>query len=191
MTNWFKKLNITANEMRNFFKEYIEKDNWFVEFKDNNYCVNRTVGEPGECGCSTEYYSCSPFFIKEMFSRRPLNKIDEYMKLASEKDNWNFQNRLTTSDFSSTPRAYYELILSKCSNEEKVQYMQELKEEYNKCIKDEIKMLEEKSNEIKTQFDKEILARKRMLVNTPNNFSTNKQFAKHKTSKNNEDIENE
>ena len=190
MTNWFEKLNITKNDLKNFFEKNIKNDYWTIEQSENNYCVSRDIGQPGECGFSTEYYSLSPFYLKKMFKGYgELKPIDSYMKLASDKDAWNFKGRLTLADFTSTPKEYYQFMLSKCNENDKKEYLKELKELYTKTIKTEISLLKEKASEIKKEFDKEIIARQKMLLDASKNMFDNKSTPSNKRSE--EDIENE
>ena len=112
---------------------------------------------------------------------------------TSEDSPWTSNNRLSSKDFSTTPKKYYELFLSRCNDEEREQYMSELQETFNKCVKEEIALLEDKANEIKTEFDKEIIARKKMLniSKHPKGLNDSKIAGKGEKKPYTDEIENE
>ena len=196
MTNWFKKLNISIKDLEKFFnKKFGNYSDVFREFKvdEDKIVVKEEIGQYGECGSGNLYYICTPFYIKKMFNNRNLATIDRYMEITSENSPWTSNNRLSSKDFSYTPKKYYELFLSKCNDEERAQYMSELQETFNKCVKEEIALLEDKANEIKREFDKEIIARKRMLrLSTTKNIFESKGSSESTTiAINDDDIENQ
>lgn len=166
MTNWFKKLGIPKNEITDFLLQQKILDAISQTHIKHLNDIDILVVE-GLCKYD-DYYDvkkifCTPFCIHEHIEHPIVQDESGFKKYLSdiERDSW--VSRIKSKDFSSTPKAYYDLFRSKCSDEDKTKYVKELEDEYRKCVKEEVALLEEKANEIKTGFDKEIIARKRIL----------------------------
>ena len=197
MTNWFKELGVTENDLREFFVNSTIVKNQSLQFKDvllvelandsNIAIIKGLCTDKKEGIYDVKKILCSPFFIHDQILDMVNVDTTGFKKYLDDRELANWMLRVKTQDFSSSPRAYYEIFLSRCTDEQKRQYRKELKEAYAKCAKDEIALLEEKASEIKTIFDKEIIARKRMLQMG----STRSIFGSTSAENNGDDIENE
>lgn len=166
MTNWFKKLGIPEKEITDVMikKNILDAISQTKVKHLDDMDVLIVVG----LSKYDDYYDvkrffCTPFCIHEHIEHPIVQDKSGFRKYLNDKERDDWTAKIKSKDFSSTPQEYYDLFLSKCSDEDKTKYVKELDEEYRKCVKEEIALLEEKVNEIKTEFDKEIIARKQIL----------------------------
>lgn len=174
MTNWFDKLNITEKDLKDFFHDNDIFKNDSIKFtdivsiqyiKNSNFIIVKGIC-PVKKGYVVKELFCSPFYIHDHKLDHIFEDTLGFKKYLNEQERNDWELKIKSQDFSSTPKAYYELFLSKCNESEKAEFLKELKELYTKTIKSEISLLEEKASQIKNEFDKEIIIRKRLLMQT-------------------------
>lgn len=186
MTDWFKKLNIKVEEIMNYFEKEFGFVTWHEE-DGGKITIGLLQVKTESKKSELVYYSVTPFYIKKMFTKNPTSAIDNYMQNAD----WTTRSRVSLKDFSSTPQSYYDIFLSKCNKEERAQFLKELKDACTQCIKEEIAMLNEEYQTIKTAFDKEIVARKNLLKYAVEVSDNAENKPETTTENNNDDAENE
>ena len=167
MTNWFVKLNITEEDIKeNFLKCYLKPQSKTLPNIDS-ICFNKNKSAALLNASYPQHFNddefiCTPFYIASTH-RKGWNDsiINALMHIGENISEW--APRIPAIVFLLTPKEYYELFMSKCKGEEKEQYLQELQEIYEDSIRKEISMITDKEQEIKNKIDNEIAFREKML----------------------------